>query len=265
MQTFDALIQFIAEAPAQPDKWTKAYVQNIIDRCNKRIRTLQDRTSELPLGQKTPELDQVVIGGGKHYWLSVLFLDISSFSSWPSGNHAEQVVVLQILNVFMAEMMNIVRDFGGTFEKNTGDGLMAYFGTDTKDELEAVRQAVHCAVVMHYVNDILISPWLASNGGWPIHFRAGIDCGEVTIGRVGVPGGLNAFVAIGSTANSACKIMDMIPGPGICVGELVQQRLPRNWSRHAQRITQSTGFVYVASQQPYPAYRLDYRLAVPNL
>jgi class 3 adenylate cyclase len=248
---------------AAPTKWTRAYVSQIIDRANKRIQNVGDRTQSLPAGRTAPDLEQVAIGSGKHYTLSILFLDICGFSAWPSSDHAEQLTVLRVMNVFMAEMMNIARDFDGTFEKNTGDGLMAYFGTEAGDDKSAVKSCVEAAVAMHYVNDQLISPWLQHNGFRPIVFRTGIDHGEVTIGKVGVPGGLNSFVAIGSTANIACKIMRLIPNGGICIGNEVATRLPTLWSHWCAPISQRTGFVYKATGQMYPAWQLNYRLPHP--
>jgi len=46
------------------------------------------------------------------------------------------------MNVFMSEMITLVRDFDGRFEKNTGDGLMAYFGEGAKTDAERVKPAV---------------------------------------------------------------------------------------------------------------------------
>lgn len=249
----------------QPRKWTRAYVEQIVNRANARIENLYNRTSDLPQGRAAPDPSQVAIGSGKHYMLAILFLDVCNFSSWPSSDHAEQVTVLRVMNVFMAEMMNVVRDFGGMFEKNTGDGLMAYFGTDSADEEEAVRQAVESAVVMHYVNDALISPWLAQQRFHQVTFRVGVNFGEVTIGKVGVPGGLNTFVAIGTPANIACKIMRLIPEGGICIGNEVRKRLPPGWDTWCTPIPALTGFVYKASQAPYAAHRLNFRLAPPTV
>jgi class 3 adenylate cyclase len=247
-----------------PRKWTQAYVNQIIERANTRIENLYDRTTDLPQGRTPPKLEQVAIGSGKHYMLAILFLDICNFSSWPSSDHAEQVTVLRVMNVFMAEMMNIVRDFGGLFEKNTGDGLMAYFGADSTDDKAAVRQAVESAVVMYYVNEKLIGPWLVQQGFRQIAFRVGINFGEVTIGKVGVPGGLNSFVAIGTPANIACKIMRLIPDGGICVGNEVHRRLPAGWGAWCAQVPVPTGFEYKSNGAPYPAWRLNYRLAQPT-
>lgn len=211
-----------------------------------------------------PDLDQVTIGSGKQFWLSVLFLDIVEFSRRPSGTFEEQKSVLATLNIFMAEMLNIVRDFGGTFEKNTGDGLMAYFGTEGGTEDDKVASAVFASTVMHYVNDNLLTPRLISLELPAVHFRIGIDFGPVTIGRVGIRGNENAFVAIGATANIAHKIMRLIPEGGICVGNDVYLHLPSGWNTACQVISQPTGFVYVKTQEPYKAHLLTHRLMTPG-
>ena len=36
-------------------------------------------------------------------------------------------MLLAALNLFFSELVKVAEDYGGTVEKNTGDGLMAYF------------------------------------------------------------------------------------------------------------------------------------------
>src|SRR5262249_47658364 len=152
------------------------------------------------------------------------------FSARKNWTEEEQKQVMVIMNVFMAEMINIVRDYGGTFEKNTGDGLMAYFGEDGRDDAEVVRPAVEAAAVMHYVNDQLLNPWFQQVRNIdPIKFRIGIDIGPVTIARVGLRGNESSIVAVGTPANIACKLMNLIPAGGICIGDEVYRALPSNW------------------------------------
>ena len=210
-----------------------------------------------------PDLEQISIGSGKQMHLAVMFVDICNFSSWPSSSHEEQTRVLKIMNIFMAEMLNIVRDYGGTFEKNTGDGLMAYFGATLSDLPDAARTAVTAATVMFYVNDILLTPWFKENGLWPVNFRVGIDIGEVTLGKVGIPHLAEQFVAIGSTANIACKIMKLLKEGGICVGNKVREALPLGW-RHRTSLVGATGFVYKESNQVYNAWEVTHRLSTPR-
>lgn len=59
--------------------------------------------------------------------MAIMFLGISDFSSRPAESSAEQLTLLVALNFFFGEMIRIAEDYGGTVEKNTGDGLMAYF------------------------------------------------------------------------------------------------------------------------------------------
>jgi hypothetical protein len=115
--------------PIAPSKHTSAYQDKCFHRVNSRKNQLEERVDASTQGRVIPEEERLAIGEGKHFIeLAVLFLDICGFSNLPNWTTDEQKVTLKSLNLFMGEMLSIVRDFGGTFEKNTGDGLMAYFG-----------------------------------------------------------------------------------------------------------------------------------------
>jgi class 3 adenylate cyclase len=251
-------------SPGTPGKWTKRYLSEIIARGDRRIEVLQDRIQGITEGRVMPDREEITIGSGRRFDLAVLFLDVCAFSSRPNWMADEQKVVLALMNIFMAEMLSIVKDFGGTYEKNTGDGLMAYFGEDAATDSERVKPAIEAAVVMHYVNDRLITPWLKNQNVQPLDFRVGIDHGPVTIARVGIRGEKNSRVAIGTTANIACKLMNRIPNGGICIGHNVYRSLPHNWARACCQCDQPSGFVYVATQTPYEAWELNHRLAPPS-
>lgn len=212
-----------------------------------------------------PDREQVTIGSGRRFNLAVLFLDICSFTARPNWTTDEQKTILKIMNIFMSEMLNIVRDFGGTYEKNTGDGFMAYFGENAPADAERVRQAVEAAVVMHHVNDTLMTPWFKSEGIPPVTFRIGIDVGPITVSRVGIRGNESSIVAIGTAANIACKLMDHIPSGGICIGDEVYSNLPVNWSQTCRPCLAHTGFVYVVNGAPYRAWELNHRLPFPTI
>jgi len=118
---------------------------------------------------------------------------------------------------------------------------------------------------MHYINDHLITPWLRNENIAPIVFRIGIDTGPATIARVGLRGEENSRVAIGTVANIACKLMNLIPDGGICIGHDVHQALPHNWDRTCRQCAQPTGFVYKLTKAPYLAWELNHRLTEPVL
>ena len=244
--------------PVLPRKWSRNYIDSIITRANRRIDTLANRVAGLTPGRTMPDPSNIAIGSGKQFELAVMFLDVSGFTTWPSSNFEEQKRILYVMDVFMAEAMNIVRDHGGEFEKNTGDGIMAYFGTDTKSGDESVRSAVEAAVLIHYVNDQLISPWLHSAGLWPVRFRVGIDYGCVTIAKIGIHG-TNAFVAIGATANIANRLLRAVTA-GIAIGDKVYNHLPQGWNVTCKSLSPTTGHVYTATGVPYPVWELTHRL-----
>ena len=249
--------------PATPSKWTRRYQQQCIDRSNKRIEVLSERIEGITRGRIMPDREQVTIGSGRRFDLAVLFLDICSFSARPSWTIDDQRTILTIMNVFMSEMLNVVRDFGGTFEKNTGDGFMAYFGEVAAADADRVRPAVEAAVVMHHINDTLMTPWFRNEGIAPLRFRIGIDVGPITVSRVGIRGDESSIVAIGTAANIACKLMDRIPNGGICIGDEVYRNLPDNWSQTCRSCVEPSGFVYVQTQAPYRAWELNHRLPIP--
>ncbi len=257
------LLNSISGSSGIPSKFTKRYVEQVIERGNRRIDVLQERIQDVANGRVMPDRDDVTIGSGRRFNLAVLFLDICSFSTRPNWLSDEQKTVLAVMNVFMAEMLSIVHDFGGTYEKNTGDGLMAYFGEEEKTIEACVKPAVEAAVIMHYVNDQLVSPWFQKQNIQPIRFRIGIDYGPVTIARVGIHGEKSSLVAIGTSANIASKLMNRIPNGGICIGDDVRRNLPNNWGIACRQCDQPSGFVYVKSQAPYLAWELNHRLSPP--
>ena len=246
--------------------WNTEYLDRIIERTNKRISRLRQKMIEVKPGKQMPKEDQVTIGSGRQMEIAVLFLDICSYSSWFNDSFESQKIVLATMNIFMSEMMNIIRDYEGEFEKNTGDGLMAYFGTEEKNPSQCVQSAIEAALTMHYFNDQLLTPYMYKQGAQEgLKFRIGIDYGKVTIAKVGIPGGLNPFVAIGTTANIASKLL-RIAGPGeIIVGEHAKDHLPHYEQKYCESTLQSTRFVYVMNGAPYWAYKYTARWIHPQV
>jgi class 3 adenylate cyclase len=255
---FGALLAALAKSPISPRNWKKSYLQSVIERADRRIDTVGDRVEGVVQGQAPPDPENVRIGSGKQYQLAVMFLDVSGFTKWASSNATEQKRVLYVMDIFMAEMLNVIRDHAGLFEKNTGDGLMAYFGADGSSGEDAVRNAVEAAVLMHFVNDALISPWLVKKGLWSVRFRISIDYGTTTIAKLGIHG-TNSFVAIGSTPNIANRLLRLVPD-GIAIGNNVFNQLPQGWVLKTKELASDTGFVYVATGLPYRGWELSHRM-----
>ena len=246
----------VTPTPDQPSATTRAQIRQAEERFDKRLQKLNQILPIRP-GRVVPDDDDLMIGDARRLKLAVLFLDICSFSQVPSYDEAEQDSVLKLLNLYMAEMLHVVRTHGGIFEKNTGDGLMAYFKDGS--ESESAHKAVETAVTMHCYNDRVISPRLKGIGLPEIKFRVGIEAGLVTIANVGVRGDHHSLVAIGNTPNVACKLMNLIPSGGIVLGHYTRQLLSAGWQNETAELGTLPGFVIKGTETPYPAWVLKYR------
>src|SRR5262249_843531 len=124
----------------------------------KQVEDLRARISTRsgPLqGRVVPGDDGLDIGEGRRLKLAVMFLHISGFSQRPSIALDEQDLNLRVLNLFFTEMMKIAEDYGGTVEKNTGDGLMAYFEDGGYDDNHGTKRALAAALTMMASNEYL--------------------------------------------------------------------------------------------------------------
>jgi class 3 adenylate cyclase len=239
------------------------YWQQQIDR----IQAVRDKiASAVPNqpGRVVPGDEDLVIGEGRRLKMAVLFLDICGFSVRFSETEEEQTLMLKVLNLFFTEMIKIAEEYGGTVEKNTGDGLMAYFedGGGTPPEA-GPKRAVACALTMMAANNQLIKPILEATPVPEIKFRVSIDYGFVTIARLGAARRFNANVAIGATANFASKMLAFADAGGIVIGATVRDGIPSAWHQFTQQMSITTGWIYRKTGSPYLLYKYTGRWKQP--
>ncbi len=230
---------------------------------NIRLR-IAEQDEAIRAGRVVPETADLVIGSGRQLRMAVMFLDICGFSQRPSENSSEQETILRVLNLFFTEMIRVAEEYGGTVEKNTGDGLMTYFedGAGNPPE-DGCKRALSCALTMMHTNTALINPIIQASGLEEIHFRVGIDYGIVTAGRLGAAGRFGALVAIGTTANIASKMLSVAGVDEILLGESVFNQLPQDRRQRARLHQLDTGWVYRQTRAAYPFYRYDGRWTGP--
>lgn len=234
------------------DGLEKTYWESQVQRVE-RLRSRIAERATAAAGRAVPDDADLTIGTGRQLSLTVMFIDISGFSSRPSRTSAEQELMLRVLNLFMSEMIKIAEDYGGYVEKNTGDGLMAYF--ENKAEANATKRAVGCALTMIAANEYLITPILRASGVAPLEFRTSMDHGSVTVARIGAAQRFNSNVAIGSVANFASKMLANVKPGEIGLGAGAYGELPEYWQKTwAQLADVSTGWTFGETSIPYPLY-----------
>lgn len=136
---------------SDPNKLTKAYLQKQVARNLAAAQQIASR-SGISDGRVIPSHGDLPIHVGRRLDATVLFLDICKFSARPSWTASEQENLLRILSLFFSEMIRIVQDFGGIVEKNTGDGLMAYFTRVPNDQTAPQQRVVGIIHFLLYPN-----------------------------------------------------------------------------------------------------------------
>lgn len=248
------------------DKLDETYWRKQVERVIRVRDKINERAQSAKEGRVIPDGDDLAIGTGRQLPMAILFLDISGFSGRVGDLAHEQEMILRILNLFFTEMIRVAEDYGGTVEKNTGDGLMAYFedggGTPTEG---GSKRAVASALTMMDASRHLINPILVASGISPIQFRISVDHGRVTVGRLGAPRRFNAAVAVGTAPNVASKMLSFA-GPGeIVLGERAKTRLPPSWQWQWTELgTRESGWIYRLGGRPYPLYRYTGRWTEPR-
>jgi adenylate cyclase len=242
---------------------TKAYH----DAQRSRILSNRDRIVELgdavANGRVIPNTADLEINTGRRLNATVLFLDISKFSLRPAESVEEQDMLLRILNLFFSEMVHIVENYGGVIEKNTGDGLMAYFVPDESRNGDVRQRAVAAAMTMFHAVERFINPILGHTPTAPLSFRVCLDHGWITVARVGAARRFNNIVAVGTTANIACKMLSRAEIDTILLGDNVLPGLPKEWSRYVTLKDANTGWKWRNTNSPYRFWEFSGRWKVP--
>ena len=170
---------------------------------------------------KNPESLQL---GGQRRHLSVLFADIRGFTS--ISEKMDPAHVVEMLNTFFTQMVDIVFEHQGTLDKFLGDGLLAFFGAPLEVP-QAASQAVACAVDMHQRLRAM-----QVQGSMPIQgIRVGVNTGEAIVGNIGSHKRME-FTIIGDVVNVAARLLEVARDQEapIVIGEATYREVEGNFS-----------------------------------
>ncbi|QEG21452.1 adenylate/guanylate cyclase domain-containing protein [Mariniblastus fucicola] len=182
----------------------------LIDEFNKMVSGLKEKDHIQTMfgrhvGQHAARaiLDSPAGLSGTNREITAMFVDVRNFTSISESRRPEEVV--ELLNIFFQNMVEIVEDSGGMVNKFLGDGFMALFGAVDDQMCEhhthadmAVRCAVRMAERLEEVNRGVSLPFDFAIG-------VGIHTGEAVVGSIGSQQRLE-YTAIGDTVNVASRI-----------------------------------------------------------
>lgn len=243
--------------------WTKQYYDKLWDRAWQRAGRFEDISSKIKTGVTFPDISNLKIGEARLIEGTILFVDIVSFTARSERSNPHDLLLT--LDIFLAEMSEIVNDWGGTIEKFTGDGLMAIFDTAYTDNQGMVKNVIDAATTMAYVIGGPINGYLEGQKIEPLNFRIGIDGGNVLVGKLGVRSD-NDPVTIGWSANIASKLCDTAPVNGVLIGNYVYSLLPK-WEQDfcvTHDFIEGWNYIIKGTTFRYPFYIYRGRWKIPQ-
>jgi len=132
--------------------------------------------------------------------LTVVFTDIRGFSDFTDSVEPEEA--FHLLDRYLSEMTQIVRDHDGTLNKISGDGLLIFFGDPLPIEDHPLR-AVKMAIAMQQKILELKEEW--RQYGHELGVGIGVNTGFVTVGNVGSKMHRD-YTVIGNQVNIAARL-----------------------------------------------------------
>lgn len=143
--------------------------------------------------------------GGERRELTILFSDVRNFTSYSEKYAPEEVV--SILNEYLAEMTEVIFEWGGTLDKFLGDGILAFWGAPEIQDNHA-GLAVKCALHMVKKLEELQRKWRAE--GKPVlDCGIGINTGEVIVGNIGAERKKMDYTVIGDHVNLVARVVKL--------------------------------------------------------
>ena len=154
--------------------------------------------------------------------VTVLFADVVHSMDIAAAVGAER------LREIMAQLVDraaaVVKRYGGTVDKFTGDGIMAMFGAPVELEDHAVRACLAALGIQEEAKRLAVN--VRERDGVDLHLRVGLNSGQVIAGEIG--SGPFGYTAIGDQVGMAQRMESVAPPGGVMLSEstahLVEQK-----------------------------------------
>ncbi len=151
--------------------------------------------------------------GGETRRVTVVFADISGFTTFAEEHSAQEVV--RVLNALFSPLTALVYQHHGTFDKYIGDEIMAFFGAPVATGDDTLN-----AVVMAYKMRRAFRQTCQQLGGHAarLTLEIGLHTGDAVVGNVGSEQKMN-YTVIGDTVNTAHRLQEAAHNGQILLSE----------------------------------------------
>jgi len=131
--------------------------------------------------------------------ITILFVDVVNSMGIAAALGAERL--REAMTELIDRCTTVVRRYGGTLDKFTGDGVMALFGAPIALEDHALRSCLAALAIQPEIK--ALAERLQKSDGVDLHVRIGLNSGEVIVGELGSSPFSSTAGAVGSGAASA--------------------------------------------------------------
>ena len=152
--------------------------------------------------------------GGSHVNASVVFIDIVGFTAVSEIMSPQKVA--ELLSDFYAAVAETAPMYKGAIDKFIGDCAMVLFGIAEDDDthaFHAVAYSVFFVKMMMRLNRIR-----AMQGKMPMHFRVGINAGDMLAGYIGSAERVQ-YTVVGDAVNVASRLCSVATADQVLITE----------------------------------------------
>ncbi|RLC77923.1 MAG: hypothetical protein DRJ03_16250 [Chloroflexi bacterium] len=160
--------------------------------------------------------------GGERRELTIAFTDIRGFTTWCEHSPPEEVI--QTLNSYYDNVVQILTEHGGTITRYTGDGMLVLFGAPLDDPdhaLHAVEAILEAHELLEKFNAIR-----RTAGAFELRTCFGVHTGVAVVGSIGCEARAE-YTPIGDPANVASRIegLNRELGTSILISHATYERI----------------------------------------
>jgi class 3 adenylate cyclase len=177
--------------------------------------------------------------------VTVLFADVVHSMDIAAAVGAERL--REIMADVAGRCAAVVKRYGGTVDKFTGDGIMALFGAPMALEDHAVRACLTALGIQEEANRLAVE--VHARDGVDLQLRVGLNSGQVIAGEIG--SGPFGYTAVGEQVGLAQRMESAAPSGGVMLS-MSTARLVGGAANLGE-----TQFVQIkGADAPVPAHRL---------
>jgi class 3 adenylate cyclase len=177
--------------------------------------------------------------------VTVLFGDVVHSMDIAADVGAERL--REIMTELVEHSASVVRRYGGTVDKFTGDGIMAVFGAPAALEDHALRACLAALGIQQEVT--LLAAEVERRDKVNLQVRVGLNSGEVIAGEIG--SGALGYTAVGEQVGMAQRMESVAPPGGVMLSASTARLVDGAAVLGEQELLQVKG-----ADAPVPARRL---------